>query len=181
MGVQDYADSNLKPSVVLTGSAKESNGPSIGRIDIGVSHSAFLFRVALPSIRNDHRHDNTGHWSGSGTIEQMRDDSRGVLLSRAVHDFLNLPGRGTGMPELHLVEILVVTLSVKVFRKMANQNEVDAPTIYVQYFIPTDQQRRQRSSIIRAMALAALQTKEMITHSKSSPTRSSPSPSYTTT
>ncbi|KAK8623200.1 hypothetical protein V6N13_118088 [Hibiscus sabdariffa] len=41
------------PSVVLTGSAKESNGPSIGLVDIGVSHSAFLFRVALPSIKND--------------------------------------------------------------------------------------------------------------------------------
>ncbi|KAE8654100.1 cytochrome P450 78A3-like [Hibiscus syriacus] len=53
MGVQDYAESKLKPSVVLTGSAKESNGPSIGLIDIGVSQSAFLFRVALPSIKND--------------------------------------------------------------------------------------------------------------------------------
>ena len=55
MGVQDYADHpKLKPSVVLTGSAKECNsGPTIGLIDIGVSQSAFLFRVALPGIRND--------------------------------------------------------------------------------------------------------------------------------
>ncbi|GMJ02802.1 Increased DNA Methylation 3 [Hibiscus trionum] len=53
MGVQDHAESKLKPSVVLTGSAKESNGPSIGLVDIGVCQSAFLFRVALPSIRND--------------------------------------------------------------------------------------------------------------------------------
>ncbi|KAA3467194.1 increased DNA methylation 3 [Gossypium australe] len=54
MGVQDYAESKLKPSVDLTGSAKEcSNGPSIGVIDIGVSQSAFLFRVALPGIRSD--------------------------------------------------------------------------------------------------------------------------------
>ncbi|XVE94368.1 hypothetical protein REPUB_Repub02eG0002800 [Reevesia pubescens] len=55
MGVQEYAaHPNLKPSVVVTGSAKECNcGPTIGLIDIGVSQSAFLFRVALPGIRND--------------------------------------------------------------------------------------------------------------------------------
>ena len=50
MGVQDYADHpNLKPSVVLTGSAKNCNsGPTIGLIDIGVSQNAFLFQVACP-------------------------------------------------------------------------------------------------------------------------------------
>ncbi|KAK8512660.1 hypothetical protein V6N13_082803 [Hibiscus sabdariffa] len=53
MGVQDHTESKLEPSVVLTGFAKESNGPSIGLVDIGVCHSAFLFRVALPSIKND--------------------------------------------------------------------------------------------------------------------------------
>ena len=55
MGVQDYTDHpKLKPSVVLTGSAKECNsGPTIGLIDIGVSQSAFLFQVGLPGIRND--------------------------------------------------------------------------------------------------------------------------------
>ncbi|GMJ10538.1 hypothetical protein like AT1G76440 [Hibiscus trionum] len=53
MGVEDHSESKVKPSVVLTGSAKESYGPSIGGVDIGVSQNAFLFRVALPSIRND--------------------------------------------------------------------------------------------------------------------------------
>ncbi|KAK8648834.1 hypothetical protein V6N13_129576 [Hibiscus sabdariffa] len=53
MGVDDNSESKLKPSVVLTGSAKESYGPCIGLVDIGVSQSAFLFRVSLPSIRSD--------------------------------------------------------------------------------------------------------------------------------
>ncbi|KAK8705780.1 hypothetical protein V6N13_049372 [Hibiscus sabdariffa] len=53
MGVEDNSESKLKPSVVLTGSAKESYGPPIGLVDIGVSQSAFLFRVSLPSIRSD--------------------------------------------------------------------------------------------------------------------------------
>ncbi|KAK8623202.1 hypothetical protein V6N13_118090 [Hibiscus sabdariffa] len=47
------SESKLKLSIVLTGTAKESNGPSIGLVDIGVNHNAFLFRVALPSIKND--------------------------------------------------------------------------------------------------------------------------------
>ncbi|KAL4271568.1 hypothetical protein GQ457_13G000390 [Hibiscus cannabinus] len=49
MGVDDNSESKLKPSVVLTGTAKESCGPCIGLVDIGVSESAFLFRVSLPS------------------------------------------------------------------------------------------------------------------------------------
>ncbi|KAE8704247.1 hypothetical protein F3Y22_tig00110458pilonHSYRG00311 [Hibiscus syriacus] len=53
MGGEDFAESKVKPSVVLTGAAKESNGPSIGILDIGASQNAFLFRVALPSIRID--------------------------------------------------------------------------------------------------------------------------------
>lgn len=44
----------LKPSVVLTGTAKEgSAGPPIGLVDIGESESAYLFRVALPGVRKD--------------------------------------------------------------------------------------------------------------------------------
>lgn len=55
MGGQDYADNpKVKPSVVLTGTAKESsNAPPIGLIDIGVSPTAYLFRVALPGIRSN--------------------------------------------------------------------------------------------------------------------------------
>lgn len=44
----------LKPSTVLTGTAKEgSAGPPIGLVDIGESESAYLFRVALPGVRKD--------------------------------------------------------------------------------------------------------------------------------
>lgn len=44
----------LKPSVILTGTAKEgSSGPPIGLVDIGVSEGAYLFRVALPGVRKD--------------------------------------------------------------------------------------------------------------------------------
>ncbi|KAH7549992.1 hypothetical protein JRO89_XS13G0116600 [Xanthoceras sorbifolium] len=44
----------MKPSVFVVGSAKEAcNVPSIGVVDIGVSEDAYLFRVALPGIRND--------------------------------------------------------------------------------------------------------------------------------
>ncbi|KAK6277533.1 hypothetical protein POUND7_017856 [Theobroma cacao] len=40
--------------VVTTESAKECDGgPAIGVIELGVTPSAFLFRVALPGIRND--------------------------------------------------------------------------------------------------------------------------------
>ncbi|KAJ0024943.1 hypothetical protein Pint_09182 [Pistacia integerrima] len=44
----------LKPSVVLTGTAKEGSvGPPVGLVDIGVSEGAYLFRIALPGIRRD--------------------------------------------------------------------------------------------------------------------------------
>ncbi|GLT35281.1 hypothetical protein SLA2020_097480 [Shorea laevis] len=52
---QDHAQNpKMKPPIVLTGTAKEGNtGPPIGLIDIGISQSAYLFRVALPGIRNN--------------------------------------------------------------------------------------------------------------------------------
>lgn len=52
---QDHAQNpKMKPPIVLTGTAKEgSTGPPIGLIDIGISQSAYLFRVALPGIRNN--------------------------------------------------------------------------------------------------------------------------------
>lgn len=55
MDAQNCSDHpQLKPSIVLTGTANEgSAGPPIGLVDIGISDSAFLFRVALPSIRKD--------------------------------------------------------------------------------------------------------------------------------
>lgn len=41
-------------AIVLTGTAKEgTHGPPIGHVDIGVSESAYLFRVALPGVRKD--------------------------------------------------------------------------------------------------------------------------------
>lgn len=42
-----------KPAV-LTGTALEgAAGPPIGHVDIGISESAYLFRVALPGVRKD--------------------------------------------------------------------------------------------------------------------------------
>ncbi|XP_074286810.1 increased DNA methylation 3 [Silene latifolia] len=41
-------------AVVFTGTAKEGTpGPPIGHVDIGISESAYLFRVALPGVRKD--------------------------------------------------------------------------------------------------------------------------------
>ncbi|KAG6648244.1 hypothetical protein I3843_07G131900 [Carya illinoinensis] len=55
MNVQGFVDhSQMKPSVVLTGTAKEgSNAPPVGLVDIGTSEGAYLFRVALPGVRKD--------------------------------------------------------------------------------------------------------------------------------
>ncbi|XP_021746704.1 increased DNA methylation 3-like [Chenopodium quinoa] len=40
--------------VVLTGTARDGTaGPPIGHVDIGISESAYLFRVALPGVRKD--------------------------------------------------------------------------------------------------------------------------------
>uniref|UniRef100_A0A5B7BBD5 SHSP domain-containing protein n=1 Tax=Davidia involucrata TaxID=16924 RepID=A0A5B7BBD5_DAVIN len=44
----------LKPVVVLTGTAKEGRaGPPVGLVDIGVSEGAYLFRVALSGVRSN--------------------------------------------------------------------------------------------------------------------------------
>ncbi|XP_028068096.1 increased DNA methylation 3-like isoform X2 [Camellia sinensis] len=44
----------LKPTVVLTGTAEEGRaGPPIGMMDIGVSEKAYLCRIALPGLRNN--------------------------------------------------------------------------------------------------------------------------------
>lgn len=53
--MQGYADHpKLKRSVFITGTAKESRaGPAIGLLDIGVSDSAYLFRVVLSGVRKD--------------------------------------------------------------------------------------------------------------------------------
>lgn len=43
-----------KPSVILTGTAKKGKaGPPLGLVDIGISESAYLFRVSLPGIRHN--------------------------------------------------------------------------------------------------------------------------------
>ena len=50
----ENSTANITPSVVLTGTAREGTpGPPIGHVDIGVSESAYLFRVALPGVRKD--------------------------------------------------------------------------------------------------------------------------------
>ncbi|PON90513.1 Alpha-crystallin, subunit A [Trema orientale] len=55
MDGQKFADNpQLKPSVVLTGTAKQgSAGPPVGLVDVGESDGAYLFRVALPGLRKD--------------------------------------------------------------------------------------------------------------------------------
>ena len=41
-------------AVVLTGTAQKGTvGPPISHVDIGISKSAYLFRVALPGVRKD--------------------------------------------------------------------------------------------------------------------------------
>lgn len=55
MDVNDNAGHpQMKPSVILTGTVKNgSPAPPIGVVDIGTSEAAYLFRVALPGLRND--------------------------------------------------------------------------------------------------------------------------------
>lgn len=55
MNVQETTGaSKLKLSTVVTGSAGQGKiGPPLGVVDIGVSDSAYLFRVALPGVRKD--------------------------------------------------------------------------------------------------------------------------------
>ncbi|KAL6974912.1 hypothetical protein U1Q18_044097 [Sarracenia purpurea var. burkii] len=45
---------NSKASIVVTGTAGRcGTGPAVGAVDIGVSKSAYFFRVALPGVRKD--------------------------------------------------------------------------------------------------------------------------------
>lgn len=55
MNAQGFVvQSQMNPSLVLTGTAKEgSNAPPVGLVDIGTSEAAYLFRVALPGVRKD--------------------------------------------------------------------------------------------------------------------------------
>lgn len=54
LSIPTSEESKSEASTVLTGVAREVGaGPSIGRVDIGVSKTAYLFRVALPGVRKD--------------------------------------------------------------------------------------------------------------------------------
>lgn len=45
------SDFDVNPAALLSGTVNEGNiGPSVGLLDIGVSDSAYLFRLALPGI-----------------------------------------------------------------------------------------------------------------------------------
>ncbi|GLT94553.1 hypothetical protein SLE2022_122890 [Rubroshorea leprosula] len=110
MGGQDSADNpGVRPAVVLTGTAKQgSYGPPIGLIDVGVSHSAYLFRVALPGIRNNQSNikceiqrdgrvhiqgvvpDELGLLKGSSTVYQMKLQQRSPPGPFTIS--FNLPG-----------------------------------------------------------------------------------------
>ncbi|XP_062164386.1 increased DNA methylation 3 isoform X2 [Alnus glutinosa] len=89
MDAQDFADtSQLKPSVVLTGTAKEgSAAPPIGLVDIGTSESAYLFRVALPGVCKDQckvkceiQRDGRVHIEGVITGGVLKDSSTVYLM-----------------------------------------------------------------------------------------------------
>lgn len=44
----------VKPVVTGTGTASEGKvGPALGKVDIGASEKAYLFRVALPGVRSN--------------------------------------------------------------------------------------------------------------------------------
>ncbi|XP_059636306.1 increased DNA methylation 3-like [Cornus florida] len=51
MNVEECVVPQMKPAVVLTGTAKERSGPLVGLVDIGVSEGAYFFQVALPGVR----------------------------------------------------------------------------------------------------------------------------------
>lgn len=45
---------DVNPIALLSGTVNEGNiGPAVGLLDIGVSDSAYLFRLALPGILKD--------------------------------------------------------------------------------------------------------------------------------
>nr|GMD97067.1 increased DNA methylation 3-like [Ipomoea batatas] len=47
------SESSSKASLILSGTCKGVTGPPIGAFDIGVSESAYYFRVALPGVKKD--------------------------------------------------------------------------------------------------------------------------------
>ena len=54
LSIPNAEECKSEASVVFTGVAREvSAGPPIGRVDIGVSKTAYFFRVALPGVRKD--------------------------------------------------------------------------------------------------------------------------------
>ena len=60
LSVSNAEECKSEASIVLTGVAGEvSAGPPIGRVDIGVSKTAYFFRVALPGVRKDNREFST--------------------------------------------------------------------------------------------------------------------------
>lgn len=55
LSVPDIEDCNIDASVHLTGTARRGlSGPPVGLVDIGISKTAYLFRVALPGVRKDY-------------------------------------------------------------------------------------------------------------------------------
>ncbi|KAA8537371.1 hypothetical protein F0562_026942 [Nyssa sinensis] len=54
LSIPKVEECNSEASIVLTGTARiGGTGPSVGTVDIGVSKSAYFFRVALPGVKKD--------------------------------------------------------------------------------------------------------------------------------
>ncbi|CAK9178280.1 unnamed protein product [Ilex paraguariensis] len=54
LSIPNVEENSSKASIVFTGTAgKGGTGPSIGAVDIGVSKSAYFFRVSLPGVKKD--------------------------------------------------------------------------------------------------------------------------------
>lgn len=54
LSVPNVEEGSSKATTVLSGTAKKGGtGPSVGSVDIGVSKSAYFFRVALPGVKKD--------------------------------------------------------------------------------------------------------------------------------
>lgn len=54
LSIPNMEEHSSRASIVLTGTAKKAGaGPSVGAVDIGVSKSAYFFRVALPGVKQD--------------------------------------------------------------------------------------------------------------------------------
>lgn len=54
LSVPNVEEGSSKATTVLSGTARKGGmGPSVGSVDIGVSKSAYFFRVALPGVKKD--------------------------------------------------------------------------------------------------------------------------------